>query len=164
MNYIKQLQLIIVLLCTIIVLSIITGIAFIASYTPGSEKVAQQSNSSQANSPAATQVAEITDPVAKAGETIFKNNCTTCHATSTEVVVGPGLAGVTKRHNEAWLLSWIRNSQKMVQSGDKNAVEIFNKFNKIPMPSYDFSDDQIKSVLRYIEAANGNTGGAVAQQ
>jgi hypothetical protein len=43
-------------------------------------------------------------------------------------------------------------------------VEIFNKFNKIPMPSYDFSDDQIKSVLRYIEAANGNTGGAVAQQ
>src|SRR5688500_6922018 len=107
MNYIKQLQLIIVLLCVIVVLAIGTGVAFVASYNPGSENVAQQANSSgQPDTPAAKQVAEITDPVAKAGETLFKNNCAACHAASAEVVVGPGLAGVTQRRPEDWLISW----------------------------------------------------------
>jgi mono/diheme cytochrome c family protein len=163
MNYIKQLQLIILLLCAIVVLSLVTGIAFIASYSPGSENLAQQSNSSaQPGMPAATQVAEITDPEAKAGEGLFKNNCAACHATSGEVVVGPGLAGITQRRPDAWLIPWIKNSQKVIQSGDKYAVEIYNKFNKTVMPSYDFSDEQIKSILKYINAVNGS--GAVAQQ
>jgi mono/diheme cytochrome c family protein len=165
MNYIKQLQLIIILLCVIVVLSIGTGIAFVASYNPSNENMAQQTtNANQTSAAAPAQAAAITDPVAKAGETLFKNNCAACHATSAEVVVGPGLAGITQRRPEDWLVSWIRNSQKMVQSGDKYAVEIFNKYNKTVMPSYDFTDDQIKSILRYVEAVNGGAGGSVAQK
>jgi cytochrome c2 len=165
MNYIKQLQLIIILLCAIVVLSLVTGIAFMASYKPGSENLAQQPGSTPNNTPAAPQVAQITDPIAKAGETLFKNNCTSCHATSGEVVVGPGLAGVTQRRPEAWLISWIKNSQKVIQSGDKYAVELFNKFNKTPMPAYEnFSDDDIKSILKYIDMVNGGAGGSVAQK
>jgi mono/diheme cytochrome c family protein len=164
MNYIKQLQLIIILLCAIVVLSMGTGIAFLASYSPGSENVAQQQGSGQPNTAATPQVAQITDPIAKAGESLFKNNCASCHAPTTEVVVGPGLAGITQRRPEAWLISWIKNSQKVIQSGDKYAVELFNKYNKTPMPAYEnFSDDDIKSILRYVEAVNGNAGGSVAQ-
>jgi mono/diheme cytochrome c family protein len=164
MNYIKQLQLIVILLCAIVVLSLVTGIAFVALYNPGSENIAQQINGTQTEgTPAPAQVAAITDPVAKAGETLFKNNCISCHATSTEVVVGPGLAGITQRRPEAWLVSWIKNSQKVIQSGDKYAVELFNKYNKTPMPAYEnFSEDDIKSILKYIEAVNG--GGSVAQK
>lgn len=166
MDYIKQLQLIIILLCVIVVLSIGTGIAFVATYTPGSENVAQQATATANGqaSAAPAQAAAITDPVAKAGETLFKNNCAACHASSTEVVVGPGLAGITQRRPEEWLISWIRNSQKVIQSGDKYAVELFNKYNKTVMPAYDYSDDQIKSILRYIEAVNGGTSGSVAQK
>lgn len=163
MPYIKQLQLIIILLCVIVVLSMGTGIAFVASYNPGSENVAQQATPGQPDAPGAAQVAAITDPAAKAGETLFKNNCAACHAASAEVVVGPGLAGITQRRQEEWLIPWIKNSQKVVQSGDKYAVEVFNKYNKTVMPSYDFSDDQIKSILRYVEAVNGGTSGSVAQ-
>jgi mono/diheme cytochrome c family protein len=165
MDYIKQLQLIIILLCVIVVLSIGTGIAFVTTYTPGSENVAQQGTSTSNGQPSApAQAAAINDPIAKAGETLFKNNCAACHASSTEVVVGPGLAGVTQRRPEEWLISWIRNSQKVIQSGDKYAVELFNKYNKTVMPAYYYSDDQIKSILRYVEAVNGGTGGSVAQK
>jgi hypothetical protein len=40
----------------------------------------------------------------------------------------------------------------MIESGDKYGVELFNKYNKVPMPAYEnFSDDEIKSILAYIE-------------
>src|SRR5690349_1128915 len=47
------------------------------------------------------------DPAAVAeGKTLFTQNCTACHAISDEVVLGPGLKGVTQRRPEAWLISW----------------------------------------------------------
>jgi mono/diheme cytochrome c family protein len=90
--------------------------------------------------------------LASAGEALFKNNCASCHALD-EVVVGPALRGVDKRHNEAWLHSWITNSSKMVQSGDKDAVKIFNEFQKQQMPSFAFSKEEINSILAYVKTA-----------
>ncbi len=54
------------------------------------------------------------------GEKIFNENCTSCHAIN-DKVVGPALKDVDKRHDEAWLLKWIRNSQALVKSGDVKA-------------------------------------------
>src|SRR5688572_23889266 len=90
--------------------------------------------------------------LASAGDALFKNNCASCHGLD-EVVVGPALRGVDKKHSEAWLINWIRNSSKMVQAGDKEAVKIFNEYDKQAMPSFAFSDDEIKSILSYVEAA-----------
>jgi mono/diheme cytochrome c family protein len=92
------------------------------------------------------------DALSSAGETLFKNNCASCHALD-EVVVGPALRGVDKRHAEGWIINWVKNSSKMVQSGDKEAVKIFNEFSKQQMPSFGFSDDEIKSILAYIKTA-----------
>lgn len=40
----------------------------------------------------------ITDPIVAEGETIFKQNCATCHAVTGEtIVVGPSLAGIATR-------------------------------------------------------------------
>ena len=36
-------------------------------------------------------------PTADAGQTIFNTNCATCHNTTSETLVGPGLAGVHDR-------------------------------------------------------------------
>ncbi|HEX8328485.1 MAG TPA: cytochrome c, partial [Hymenobacter sp.] len=46
-----------------------------------------------------------------AGDALFKNNCAQCHAVN-EQVVGPALAGITKRRPVSWLLPWIKNSSK----------------------------------------------------
>ncbi len=93
---------------------------------------------------------------AAAGETLFKNNCASCHAASDEVVVGPGLKGVQQRvPSKDWLYKWIKNSQAVVASGDKYANQIFNKFNKIPMQNFqDLQNSEIDNILAYVESAS----------
>ena len=99
---------------------------------------------------------QVGDPaIISAGETLFKNNCASCHSAGSDVVVGPGLQGVTDRHSESWLLKWIKNSQALIQAGDPEAVAVYEEYNKQAMPSFAFSDDEIKSILAYIESGQG---------
>jgi mono/diheme cytochrome c family protein len=87
------------------------------------------------------------------GEQIFKNNCSTCHAVTDEVVVGPGLKGVSQRRPIDWIVKWVHNPQAVIASGDKYAVDLYNKFNKAAMTPYPgYSEAQIKSVIAYIDA------------
>lgn len=89
------------------------------------------------------------------GEQLFKDNCAQCHAATNEQVVGPGLAGIESRRDFAWLKKWINNSQGVVASGDKYAVELFNKFNKTPMTAFpNFTDDDVKAILAYVKTAS----------
>ncbi len=84
------------------------------------------------------------------GQTLFKNNCAVCHAVH-EQVVGPALAGVYERRPLTWIESFVKNSQQVIQSGDNYAVQLYEKFNKTAMPSFDFSDEEITSVVAYIK-------------
>ncbi|MCC9166117.1 c-type cytochrome [Pontibacter harenae] len=97
------------------------------------------------------------DPaVLDAGEALFKNNCASCHSAGSDVVVGPGLQGVTQRRSTSWLQSWIKNSQALIQSGDAQAVAIYNEYDKQAMPSFAaFSDDEVNSILAFIESGQG---------
>lgn len=86
-------------------------------------------------------------------KTLFRQQCMSCHSIE-QNLVGPALKGVTERRDSAWLYAFIRNSQEMIQAGDPVAVELFNKFNKVPMPSHpNLSDEQIGSLLNYIESS-----------
>ncbi|GAB3307252.1 c-type cytochrome [Hymenobacter humi] len=92
-----------------------------------------------------------------AGDALFKNNCAQCHAVN-EQVVGPALAGITKRRPVSWLLPWIKNSSKVVASGDEYAVAIFNKYNKQQMPSFALSDQEVNSILAWVTSQEGQAG------
>ncbi|MBH8570958.1 cytochrome c [Microvirga sp. STS02] len=103
-------------------------------------------------------VAENTKPLTgseaaevAAGDALFKGNCAQCHAVS-EQVVGPALAGITKRRPIPWILPWVKNSSKVVASGDGYAVALFTKFNKQQMPSFALSDKEITSIVAYINS------------
>ncbi|ALI97949.1 c-type cytochrome [Rufibacter tibetensis] len=96
------------------------------------------------------------------GMTLFKNNCVQCHSVGTDVVVGPGLRDVHKRRSEAWLLKWIKNSSALIQSGDKDAVAVFNEYSKQQMPSFAFSDEEISSIIAYIASESANPATAAA--
>jgi mono/diheme cytochrome c family protein len=88
------------------------------------------------------------------GEALFKNNCAQCHAVTDERVVGPGLKGVSSRHDFAWLSKWVRNSQAMIASGDAYAVKIYNEYSKAQMTSFpNLSDDDIKGIFAYVDKA-----------
>ncbi len=88
---------------------------------------------------------------ASEGKQLF-TACAACHTIGGGKMVGPDLKGITERRDRDWLYSFIRNSQEMVKAGDPIAVEVFNEYNKVPMPPNDFTDEQLESVLLYIEA------------
>jgi hypothetical protein len=86
-----------------------------------------------------------------AGETLFKNNCQVCHEIH-EAKVGPALANITDRRPIEWIKSFILNSQRVIQSGDEYAVNLYNEYNQTLMTSFDFSDDELNSVIEYIKS------------
>jgi mono/diheme cytochrome c family protein len=96
----------------------------------------------------------VATEVVAAGDALFKGNCAQCHAVN-EQVVGPALAGITKRRPMNWILPWVKNSSNVVASGDEYAVALFNKFNKQQMPSFDLSDKEITSIIAYIDSQQG---------
>ena len=112
-------------------------------------------NVNQANA----NVANVTSPVValtdeqKHGQELFTNNCASCHAITDETVVGPGLKGVTTRRPVDWILTWVKNPQKVIAGGDKYAVDLYNKYNKAQMTAFpNFKNEDIKSILAYIDA------------
>ncbi|MDT3697523.1 MAG: cytochrome c [Ignavibacterium sp.] len=95
------------------------------------------------------------------GETTFKGICQACHTIGKGKLVGPDLINIQDLRPESWLIKFIRSSQSMVNSGDADAVAIFNEFNKSIMPDQNLSDAEIKDVLSYIKQQS--TGAVVTE-
>ena len=86
------------------------------------------------------------------GEAIFKNNCSTCHAATDEVVVGPGLKGIVKRRPIEWIVKWVHNPQKVIKSGDKYALDLYKKFNYTEMTPYpNLKREEIMAIMAYLD-------------
>ncbi|HPI54343.1 MAG TPA: c-type cytochrome [Chitinophagaceae bacterium] len=66
------------------------------------------------------------------GKALFQSNCAACHNPLKDAT-GPALKDVDKRvPSKEWLYKWVHNSASLVASGDKYAVDIFNKWNRQP--------------------------------
>jgi len=91
--------------------------------------------------------------VIKAGEDLFNGNCKSCHRVK-QKLVGPALAGVYDRAPSIdWIKGWVRNSSKVIASGDKYAVALYNEYNKSQMTAFtSYKDDQIMAILAYVKA------------
>ncbi|PKV75464.1 cytochrome c oxidase cbb3-type subunit 3 [Pontibacter ramchanderi] len=89
------------------------------------------------------------------GKKIFEGNCAACHSMDADVV-GPALKNVHERRGDEWLHKFIKNSQELVASGDADAVAVYEKFNKMPMPAFggSLNDDDINHVIAYIKEAS----------
>ncbi|WP_299986088.1 c-type cytochrome [uncultured Pontibacter sp.] len=89
------------------------------------------------------------------GKKIFEGNCAACHSMDADIV-GPALKDVHERRGDEWLHKFISNSQELIQSGDADAVAVYEKFKKMPMPAFEgsLSDDDINHVIAYIKEAS----------
>ena len=92
---------------------------------------------------------------AKNGEKLFKANCAACHALDKQLV-GPALGGVVDRLKKEqnldtdWLHKWIKDNKSLRESGDKYAIEVYEKFNKTEMLAYpNLTDQDINDILEY---------------
>lgn len=92
------------------------------------------------------------NPPVEEGKTIFMARCAACHNVN-QKLTGPALAGVDQRRSLEWIVSFVHSSQTMVKSGDKDAVAVFEQFNRVPMPDHpDLTPENISSILEYIKS------------
>lgn len=89
---------------------------------------------------------------AQDGEKLFRANCASCHQLDKKVV-GPALSGVEDRwESKENLISWIKNSQQYLDDnpGDSYAHDLFNEYNKSPMPAMPLTTEDVEAILGYI--------------
>ncbi len=100
---------------------------------------------------------------AQDGESLFKTNCAACHKTSSKKLIGPGLANIQDKRTKEWFKSFVSASQSLINSGDAEAIKIFEEYNKIPMPDQALSDAELDAVFDYIVSVSpAKSDGAVA--
>lgn len=106
------------------------------------------------------------------GKALFKAQCAKCHYVTDKKFVGPGLKGVRERWNgdDNKLIAWIRNSSEFLKTGDAYANALYKEYNNSQMPAFNLSDDEILSILAYIDdpgtdapAATATADGAPAE-
>jgi protein SCO1/2 len=97
--------------------------------------------------------AEAVDPLHDTpGAKLFRENCSACHTKGSEAGIGPGLAGVTRQRDKAWLKRWIKEPDKMLAAKDAQATALFKQYNEVYMPNFQLSDQQVDDVIAYLQA------------
>jgi mono/diheme cytochrome c family protein len=93
-----------------------------------------------------------------AGKQLFDGNCKACHRIDKKLV-GPPLAKVYERAPSIdWIKSFVKNSSKVIASGDQYAVTLYNEYNKTQMTAFSsFKDEDIMNILAYIQAESTKT-------
>jgi protein SCO1/2 len=86
------------------------------------------------------------------GEELFRSRCDSCHSLGKEDGLGPGLQGVTKVREKAWLTRWLKTPDKLLAEKDPIAVDLYNRYNKIVMPNLKLSDSDVEAIIDYMEA------------
>lgn len=83
------------------------------------------------------------------GKELFSENCNACHALSHHNF----LTGITERvPNRLLLRAFIRNSQKVIQSGEPYFVKMYESYNSTAMYSFpELTDKDIDDIIEYIE-------------
>ena len=86
------------------------------------------------------------------GQALFKANCASCHNPLKDAT-GPALQNIDKTFpSKEWGYNWIHNSAAVIASGDKTAVDIYNKFNKAAMTAFpNLKNEEIDAILKYVD-------------
>ena len=91
------------------------------------------------------------DPDIAKGKSLFNANCASCHKVNKKLI-GPALRGVYEEHEKEWLYSWVRNSAAMIKSGDPDAIDIYEEYNKVAMNSFpQLSNEDIDNIFAYAD-------------
>ena len=83
-------------------------------------------------------------------ETMFKENCSSCHTTTDVMSTGPGLKGVLSRiPGGDWKYKWVHNCNALIASGDKYAMEIKRRYSSMQPLYPKLTDMEIDEILGY---------------
>lgn len=102
------------------------------------------------------------DPII--GEKIYnskKAKCKVCHALTAKKKIGPGLASVTNRRSEAWLVKWMHDPQRVWKENDKETREMRKwkkgrgkaKMTTMKMPK--LTESEVADLIAFLKRNDG---------
>jgi mono/diheme cytochrome c family protein len=86
-----------------------------------------------------------------AGEALFKQDCSACH-TFDKDAIGPRLGGVTASAPADWIVRFVADPKKMIESGDERSRKLYDRF-KTMMPSFSHYDkSKLDAIVAYLKS------------
>lgn len=92
------------------------------------------------------------------GENLFRGRCSACHTIgggdvleANQRLVGPDLLGVTQKRERAWLARWLAEPDKMLAAKDPIAMELYAKYNNMPMPNLRLNEREVTALIDYMD-------------
>jgi cytochrome c len=89
----------------------------------------------------------------KGGQNIFDLKCNACHRLTSEKLVGPGWAGVTKRRTPTWIMNMITNVDMMLEK-DPEAQKLL-ELCLVRMPNQNVSKEQARDIIEFMRKNDG---------
>lgn len=87
------------------------------------------------------------------GEKIADLKCISCHKLTDEKLVGPGWAGVTRRHKPEWIMNFMTNTDAMIDKDPK--VQAMLEICMVRMPNQNLSDSDARDILEFLRKNDG---------
>ena len=81
------------------------------------------------------------------GQTIYDLKCSACHKLTSQRVVGPGFAGVTKRRKPEWILNMITNTEAMLDKDPQAQALLEECLTR--MPNQNVAIQDARDVLEF---------------
>lgn len=91
--------------------------------------------------------------MAEKGEKIYDLKCASCHKMTDERLVGPGWKGVTERHQPAWIMNFMTNTDAMLDKDPK--AQAMLEICMVRMPNQNLSDDDAREILEFMRENDG---------
>ncbi|MDH5477347.1 MAG: cytochrome c [Nitrospinota bacterium] len=95
------------------------------------------------------------------GEALWgSKKCKNCHNMSDKKKVGPGLAGITGKRSEAWLVKWMMDTKGTWDDGSADTEAMkkehgLEKSKKPKMKVGKISEAEAKDIIAYMKANGG---------
>lgn len=126
---------------------------YATSTTPSSQNPTYDPNRGEGKFTQIELSEKLDAEMAKSGEKIYNVKCGSCHKLSAERLVGPGWAGVTKRHTPEWIMNFATNTDAMIDKDPEVQAQL--EICLVRMPNQNIADDEARGILEFMRKNDG---------
>ncbi|MDG1889098.1 MAG: c-type cytochrome [Flavobacteriaceae bacterium] len=95
---------------------------------------------------------DIDPGLAKSGEKLFNQLCTSCHMINKESI-GPAIEGILNRRSTEWVMNMILNPTEMLEK-DPQAKKLLKEYNNVYMYNQHLIEEEVREIIEYFRTIN----------
>jgi mono/diheme cytochrome c family protein len=96
----------------------------------GNSDGSSQGASADDSTATASNPGEVIGDAGRGRSEFASEGCSSCHSTGSKRIVGPGLGGISQRHDDAYIRESIVDSQAIIVDGYPRVMPDFSKFSE----------------------------------